>query len=156
MGKNRKVIIASLIILGICGCTAGFVFLSLKSLSSFFPPLGVADCGWDDTALAWIDDNKNGIWDSYEKPLAGVHFIGDDIQHEYDTSSESISDNKGRARVYIFPVDCHGFDKIEIIIKATPPDGYRSTTPSEIPVPKNAVKNAQNDNFLFGFIQEDP
>lgn len=122
--------------MGICGCAVGLVILGMSGLSLASLPLGIADCGWDATASAWIDDNKNSVWESDEKPLAEVQFIADDIQHDYDTSNEAISDINGKAWVSVFPVDCDGFDEIEIVIKAIPPVGYEPTTPSEISVPK--------------------
>ncbi len=149
MNKNKKIIVTASIILGICGGVVGFVMLS-----GF--PWKVTDCGWDDTALAWIDENENGVWESQEKPLANVQFIADDIQHDYDTSNKAISDVNGKASVTIFPVDCTDFEGIKVVIKAIPPDGYESTTPSEISVPADAIENHEDDNFLFGFIQKGP
>ena len=151
MSKNKKIVIIASIAFGICGCAAGFLFFGLRTL-----PLGAVDCGWVDTALAWVDENQNGVWDNSEKPLAKVQFVADDIKHDYDTGGDAISNESGEAGLYVFPVDCNGFDETEITIKAIPPDGYEPTTPSEISVPKDAAKNAQNDNFLFGFIQKDP
>ena len=43
------------------------------------PPVAteVADCGWDGTAVAWLDTNNNGIWDEDEVPLTNVEFYVD-------------------------------------------------------------------------------
>jgi len=126
------------------------LFIGLRVLSR-----GIVDCGWQDTASAWIDENQNGVWENNEKPLAGAQFVVDDIRHDYDTSGDAVSNVNGEAGVYIFPVDCNGFGEIEIIIKAIPPDGYEATTPGEISVPQDAAENGENDNFLFGFIKKD-
>lgn len=154
MSKNKIIVITLLVALGAC-CCAGFIILGAGGLFLSKVSLGIADCGWDDTALAWIDENQNGVWDDGEKPLAEVQFIADDIRHDYDTSNEAISDLNGEAWVSVFPVDCTGFNEIDIIIKAIPPAGYLSTTPNEISIPQDAAQNAQNDNFFFGFIHED-
>ena len=150
MRKNKKVIIATSITIGLCGCVIGFLLLRLRVL-----PRGTVDCGWDDTASAWVDENQNGLWDNHEKPLAKVQFLVDDIRHNYDTSGEAISNVNGEAGVYVLPVVCTGFDEIEIVIKAIPPKGYESTTPNEVSVPRDKAENGKHDNFPFGFIEKD-
>jgi hypothetical protein len=155
MSKKAKTIIGISIALAICICAVGFVILGMPIMLQATPFLGIADCGWDDTALAWIDENQNGVWDNNEKPLAGVKFVADDIQHDFDAGHEAISDANGKAWVAVFPVACNGFDEIEIVLSAIPPDSYEPTTPREISIPQEAAQNAENDNFLFGFISKD-
>lgn len=150
MTINKKIFLAIAILIGLSICV--IVPILFKS---YFVNQGVVDCAWDDTALAWIDENQNGVWEDNEKPLAGVKFLADDIQHEYDTSDESISDATGKAKVYIFPVYCEGFDDIKVVISAIPPEGYKPTTPIKISVPIEAKINYINDNFFFGFIPKD-
>jgi hypothetical protein len=151
--KNNRIVIIAIIVLGICGCGAG---LALGSYFLIGSSLGIADCGWDGTALAWIDENRDGAWDGNEKPLSGVEFIVDDIRHDYDSSHEAISDANGKVSVAVFPVACNGFNEIEIVISAIPPENYELTTSSQITVPQEAVQNSENDQFLFGFIEKAP
>ena len=150
MIKNKKIILATSITVGLCICTVGFLFIGIGVLSQ-----GIVDCGWEDTASAWVDENQNGLWDNHEKPLAKVQFLVDDIRHNYDTSGEAISNVNGEAGVYVFPVVCTRYDEIEIVIKANPPKGYESTTPSEVSVPRDKAENGKHDNFPFGFIEKD-
>jgi hypothetical protein len=157
MSNKSKIISISLLITGVCCLVTLIVFLGIGGLYSYLgsPFLGITDCGWDDTAIAWIDENENGVWENNERPLPGVQFIADDIQHDYDTSNEAISGANGEAWVSVFPVDCDGFEFVKIVIQAVPPEGYQSTTPDQILVAEAAIQNAENDNLLFGFIRKE-
>ena len=85
------------------------------------------DCVWSDKAKAWVDENQNGVWDEGEISLAGVQFIIDDVQNDYqDVGREATSDENGDANLVVWLPGCPG---VLFEISAQPPDGYRSTTP---------------------------
>ncbi len=140
MSKNKKIIITVSIAFGICA-------VSFVLLTDF--PFAVVDCGWDDTAFAWIDENQNGVWDRGEKPLADVQFIADDIRHDYDSSPDVFSDANGKAWVDVFPVDCTGFDEISIVIRAIPPQIMNRPLPAKFQCPKTQQKIMQTTIFFL-------
>lgn len=105
-------------------------------------------------AKAWIDENDNGVWDNSEKPLMGVFFELNDGQGDYNYLYEPISDENGEFYLSIFPNTCESLEKVELILRATPPHGYRATTPSEIMIPKEELLDSEMNDYLFGFIGE--
>ncbi|MBI9051310.1 MAG: hypothetical protein JEZ00_17940 [Anaerolineaceae bacterium] len=105
-------------------------------------------------AKAWIDKNDNGVWDNTEKPLMGVFFELNDGQRDYNYLYEPISDENGEFFLSIFPNTCVSLEKYELILQATPPQGYRATTPSEIMIPKEELLDSEMDDYLFGFSSE--
>ena len=110
------------------------------------------DCVWWDTAEAWIDQNENGVWDSSEQPLSEVRFHIDDVRNDHQgVGDEAISNKQGKADLRVWMAGC---PTVELEVYATPPDGYRFTTPSRIAVPKSATGNPGKTVFSFGFVAE--
>lgn len=88
------------------------------------PPTPPPDCFWSVEAQAWVDTNSNGVWDKRETPLAGVQFR----LHEY---TAGVSDSRGMATLFIFPVQCSG---VEIAVSALSPPRYQPTTKQPLKV----------------------
>ena len=102
----------------------------------------LADCFQWATALAWQDDNGNGVWDDRERPLAGIEFILSPTVY-----SRTISDEAGVADIFATTPGGNCFEIVDI--QAVRYDGYVLTTPS-------TVKNVQPDEeYAFGFQPEE-
>ena len=119
------------------------------SLLDRFP--GFSDGCYIGWAKAWIDENENGIWDKNEKPLMGVLFVIEDSQQESNLNAESTSDEKGEAFLRVFPNTCRSLEEADLVIKATPPLGYRVTTPIQVSIPREKLLDPALQEFLFGF-----
>jgi hypothetical protein len=104
-----------------------------------------SDCQFAGTAVAWIDENENGMWDRSEPPLHGVSFFVDDVENQIrNVGDPAISNENGEALVYVWLPGC---PRVKLEVYATPPPAYRLTTQPRI--------NAREDDrgpFLFGFI----
>ena len=80
-------------------------------------------------AGAWLDENRNGIWDTGERPMSDVRF---DIRvlsgHPYLSHREALTDDSGEVG---FQAIGDGFDgcSMDIEVCAEVPDGYEATTP---------------------------
>ena len=100
---------------------------------------GESWCTWYATAKSWLDENENGEWDTNERPLPGVQLsIGWD---------HPISDVRGEGRGAVVTVNvCSPSYPVEV--SATPPAGYRLTTPGRI---MSAGGAGAHGPFLFGF-----
>ncbi len=116
-------------------------------------------CLWRATAKAWIDTNQNGTWDVNESPLPGVKFFIDDVLHDHQNigPSESISDSRGQADIYVFwSPDCPG---MALEIYAEPPSGYRMTTQSRIRSSSSSeggLPTREGGTYSFGFASVTP
>jgi len=104
-------------------------------------------------AKAWIDENANGLWDDTESPLVGVVFELSDGQRDY--LYEPISAENGEFFLSIFPNTCESLAGYELVLRATPPQGYRATTPAEITISREELLSPELDDYLFGFIAEE-
>jgi len=132
----------------ILGMTLALALVGLLMLPSCKHVIGadqVADCGWDGVAKAWLDKNRNGKWEPNEPPLAGVtFFIDDTLNHYTNVGKEAVSDRTGRADVNVWLPGCPA---VEFEIYATPPAGYRLTTPAR-------MRALGKKLFEFGFVDE--
>src|SRR5215216_1341646 len=90
INKALKISILFCLILFGSSCSEMFVVPtpSPTPLPSFTPTseeeeVESADCLRTATGEAWNDDNRNGVWNSGEKPLANVKFWVDDTLNDY-------------------------------------------------------------------------
>ena len=122
--------------------------------NTFSRRLIFATCGWNATAKAWIDENKNQVWDENELPLSKVEiFINQSETIQGKTivlekiGSTAVTDYRGITEISSL-VTCGGHVVSDIYAK--PPDGYISTTPELI----SMETSPHNKVFIFGFIKE--
>jgi hypothetical protein len=106
-------------------------------------------------AKAWIDNNENGNWEEDEKPLQGVQFELFDGNSTKNYLYESISDTKGSHFMSTFPNTCESLALYKMLLRATPPKGYKATTPIEILLPKEDLLSNKMHDYIFGFISID-
>lgn len=139
--KRRFLIPRALGLLPLMPLCASLLLLSCSSGAH-----GVAtDCVWDGEASAWLDKNRNGIWENDEPPLAGVRFLIDDTWNHYTSvGKEAVSDGGGKASLGVWLPGC---PKIEFEIYAQPPDGYLATTQAR-------VQAHGTNSFAFGFVTD--
>ena len=113
---------------------------------------GIATCGWNATAKAWIDENKNQEWDENELPLSKAKIFinqyetldGKTLKHEVDGKT---TDDRGITEISSL-VTCNAHVVFEIYAK--PPSGYIFTTSEQI-----TLETSPNyKTFLFGFVKE--
>jgi hypothetical protein len=100
----------------------------------------MADCVWNFTAQAWIDENKNARWDDGELPLQGVQ-VSFDLgpgYRPYGLHNERTDEN-GVAQISDF-----GSCSFIWTIRAQVPEGYTPTTPTEL-------HTRSAGTFTFGF-----
>lgn len=104
------------------------------------------DCDWTGIAKAWLDDNKNGIWDTDEKPLENVRFFVDDTLNKFkNVSNFAVSDANGTSDLDVWLPGC---PKVLFEVYAEAPTSYIFTTKSRIPAdPQLQVRKI----FYFGF-----
>lgn len=108
------------------------------------------DCIWYDEAKAWVDENKNGVWDDDEKPLAGVQFFIDDtLNGHVDVGEEAISGEEGNAELSVWLPGCPSVE-FEVYVKS--PDGFEVFTADRVLVTKKEIRNPGENTFLFGFV----
>ena len=100
----------------------------------------MADCAWDFTAKAWIDEDKNARWDDGELPLQGVQVSFDlgPSYRPYGLHTERTDEN-GVAHISDF-----GSCGFTWTISAKIPKGYRPTTPTEL-------RTRSAGTYTFGF-----
>lgn len=101
------------------------------------PPWFMLDCSWTVEAHAWVDSDRDGVWDKQEEPLPGVQFrLGD--------YAGVASDNRGVAHWNTSMVSC-GAGKVPV--SALPPPAYEPTTKQPV-----LVRGAGDaGTVLFGF-----
>lgn len=101
---------------------------------------------------AWIDENGNGQWDAAESPLPDVQielrqaFCGGDPFFQAMPGSKFSLGQDGKESVSVLYACC-GVDAIA----ATPPAGYRATTPQ---VQRVAATDGLQATVSFGFKRE--
>jgi hypothetical protein len=101
-------------------------------------------------ARAWLDTNKNGIWDTDESPLAGVEFLINgysEEDHISDLSGEAVIDRFG-----LWSCDKACPNRGPVDISAKPPEGYEHTTS---PIIKNVTMTYYPEplpELQFGFV----
>jgi hypothetical protein len=112
-------------------------------------PAVYADCIWKATGKAWNDDNKNGIWDTSEKPLANVLFWVDDplnhLQKVNDFPEDNVPSNaEGNAAISVWLPGC---PSVEFEVYTEAPQNCKLTTDSRI----SADPSQLDEVFSFGF-----
>jgi hypothetical protein len=154
--KNNKKMI------GILGCSLNGVvlvplicYISILVLILFnVIPVGFRDGCIFGTAKAWIDQNENGNWDINEPPLAGVEFFVINNQQEQEFVDKSTSDKSGEATLLTFPYTCDLLHGINLVVQATPPNGYRATTSEQVIISGDKLPNMLDRKYYFGFIKQ--
>jgi hypothetical protein len=109
-----------------------------------------SDCLWTATGRAWKDNNQNGVWNSGEKPLAGVNFWVDDLLNDFQKVNEFPADRvatnlEGRVEISVWLPGC---SDIELEVYTEAPQNCKLTTPERIPV----NPDSQYPVYSFGFI----
>ena len=95
------------------------------------------DCIWSGTAVAWIDENQNGQYDTNEQPLPNVVFHISDGEN-------STSNWKGEATLNVWLPGC---PEANFEVFPEIPNGYSLTTTSKLP----SSARESNQVFQFGF-----
>ncbi|HEX9987821.1 MAG TPA: hypothetical protein VGE45_04985 [Chloroflexia bacterium] len=105
-----------------------------------------ADCSWEGTAQAFVDENTNARWDEGEKPLPGAKFHVKDTNGNDGYGGEWVSDSTGRAFIAFF-VSCNR--DTDFVVYAEPPEGYGFTTSERL-----EAGSERGRTFPFGFIRK--
>ncbi len=104
-----------------------------------------SDCAWFGKGVAWIDENKNGVRDENEQPLANVTIYVDDIQNGYLKAGGGPSTNwKGETGLGVALPGC---PHVKLEVYPEIPPGYQLTTSPRL----NVDMEKQNQVFEFGF-----
>ena len=86
----------------------------------------VADCGWDGTAVAWLDANSNGSWDENEIPLTNAKFHVDGWNDWWiDNALVSKDVRTGGVGIHVWLAGC---PDVSFQVCAEVPEHYRPTT----------------------------
>ena len=98
----------------------------------------LADCFQSATAVAWLDENGNGIREEDEPPLPGIEFV-----LEPSVDSRTTSDENGVADIFATTPggDCPENQKIEAVGFV----GYSLTTPQTL------AYESPDAEYVFGF-----
>ena len=103
-----------------------------------------ADCIWTGKAVAWIDENRNGIVDKGEKPLPNVQFFVDDTHNKYTViaDNDAVTELNGKVLLFVWLPGC---PKVRMEIYPKIPQGFELTTSPRL-------KGGKNDKtYEFGF-----
>ena len=155
MRKFFKFIVGILALIGgiVCIIAIVLVIRFYVDINLETEDLAIADSGWSEVANAWVDADKDGNWDSDEKPLEGVHFVVDNVNSDNFSPYEATSNKNGKAELIIFPLDCN-VNTTKVILYAIPPNGYKPTTSWRVTVPNDVVSGIAPGNFQFGFVEK--
>lgn len=108
----------ALLLLSLTGCES----------SKVLPQPLVADCRWFATVSTWRDDNRDGQRQANESSLDGVNFT---VEGNPSIKDGGVTDQRGFASIGLHLWKCSG---AQFTVRATPPPGYRATTPVDVPV----------------------
>ena len=142
------VFLAFMLLISSCGKST-VTLIATPTVTSTTTPEIFIDCLWNATGKAWSDDNKNGIWDSTEKPLANITFWVDDPLNDYQKVNEVYADTVSTnvdGIVEIF-VGLPGCPDVEFEVYTEVPQNCELTTKARIP----ADLKRENEVFSFGF-----
>jgi hypothetical protein len=150
--KHKIILIFFLAILVVFSVTILILLALGPVVGNMFSAMVMCDQHCTDRILAraWLDTNKNGIWDTDESPLAGVEFLIDGRSGE-----DHISDLNGEAvidRFGLWSCDEACPDRGPVDISAKPPEGYEPTTS---PIIKNVTMTYYPEplpELQFGFV----
>jgi ligand-binding sensor domain-containing protein len=113
-----------------------------------------ADCIWTGDAVAWIDENHNGIIEEDEPPLSNVQFYVDDTYNKFtDIGGESITSWKGESKLF---VSLPGCPKTKMEVYPQVPQGYGLTTPPRLKGDKNEKRYEFGFAYLPGMLTATP
>ena len=107
-------------------------------------------------AGAWLDENENGKWEDYEKPLIGVDisYIAEFPRSLFSSGdvkeTEIKTNNNGTIPIYAI-WSCNVEPKFSIVIDT--PEGYKATTPLQFDINDSNCPGLGicDYRFLFGF-----
>ena len=103
------------------------------------------ECLWYATGKSWNDNNKNGIWDAAEKPLADISFWVDDPLNGYQkVNNADVSDANGTVEI---SVGLPGCPDVDFEVYTDVPPNCELTTQARI----SANVNQSDEVFSFGF-----
>lgn len=114
---------------------------------------GIADCGWQASAKAWIDTNRDGLINAGEPPLSDVEIYIKDVQNQlFDLHWPAITDKKGDVQLDISLPGCSN-TVFEISVEI--PEGYQTTTRSRIEVNADVSSSPNIEHiYYFGFVSD--
>ena len=75
-------------IFNLCLAAIGFL-VGCVPLAATATPDVLADCFQSATAVAWLDENGDGVWDDGEPPLHGIEFGLEPTVYSRTTSDEN-------------------------------------------------------------------
>ncbi|MCA9934178.1 MAG: hypothetical protein KC415_09655, partial [Anaerolineales bacterium] len=129
----KTVLIGLILLFAVVGCATSPTAVPTPTTT----PAVLADCFQSATAVAWLDDNGNGVWDEGERPLPGVQFALSPVAQD----GTATSGEDGVAEIFAWaPGEC-----MAITITAVAFPGYILTTP------KILDYVAANTDYAFGF-----
>lgn len=138
MSKESKNARDGFAVIAVIILICGLVYLVFRPGGPMGP---LCDCAWGGgTVKAWVDEDKDKVWDEDEKPLPGVMFH---VSGGGGLSPE-MTDAEGEA--FFEDVWAPGCDCSGLKLSAEPPPGFRSTTKSRI-----VVGTGRDAPLLFGF-----
>jgi streptogramin lyase len=147
--KRRWLLLIPLVILIACGAIwigrqiafqMRYAGMPIAAQTGGFAP----DCMWGGKAIAWIDENANGVHDASEPPFPDMKFYVDDVENFFEKVGWGISDWYGEAEVSVWLPGCPEA-KFEVYPEV--PSGYRLTTPARL----SADVREYDQAFEFGF-----
>ena len=104
-------------------------------------PEVLADCFQSATAVAWLDENGDGVRDAGERPLAGIEFVLEPTAY-----SRTTSDENGIAAILATTPGDHCQEPLQI--SAVGYEGYTLTTPGTM------ADIDPEQEYAFGFQPE--
>lgn len=109
-------------------CTPGTISEPVTPPTRQGTPVVLADCFVGATAVAWLDENGDGVWDNAEPPLPGIDFV-----LEPSAYSRTTTDKNGVADILaITPIGADEACPTPVSVQAVVYTGYTPTTPSKI------------------------
>lgn len=141
--KTSQIITASLLLLILTLTSCGGFSSRRPSVeppqkAATATPSVVADCFQTATALAWLDEDSDGVWDETEQPLAGIEFILEPTVYSRTTSN---ADGVANIVATTPGLDCP--EPLQVI--AVDFTGYEPTTPSVVDY------RSPDERYEFGF-----
>jgi streptogramin lyase len=109
------------------------------------------DCIWSGVAVAWIDEDGNGIRETNEPSLSEVMFFVDDTLNGYERVGRGESNWHGEAEVTVWLPGC---PEASFEVYPQIPEGYKLTTGSRIAA--DVRENGLTLEFGFDYLSGIP
>jgi hypothetical protein len=134
--------------------TIAFTFFS--ALHYVLRVVGITDCAWQGSAVAWVDSNGDGLLNHGEPPLPNVEIHIEDVKNrladEGSLSWPAVTNKDGDVRLNVSIPSCSD-TVFEVYVKI--PQGYRMTTTPRVEVHSDFWASLGAENiYYFGFVSE--